>query len=260
VLADVDQAGPAVSVTQRDTGLTAALAGAGLVTAGYFPFPACLAPEAGAPCSAGLAAARPRADMVPDAPWTCHPPARRVQQVRSAEDLRGGAGEPGQDIEHGIVDEQLAVSFPHGQREAKHRAHRLLPRLSVLVLGSINRQYRLRLVPADQDAVADFAGTGDGKHPPTLEQRHLPGHRRRAEPRVVEYLGRELRASPRRRVEPAVGARPVAAERRPVRQPQSGQDQRQLDRPRCRRGAEVPRGVGLLDLCDARRAQPVGVD
>ena len=165
-----------------------------------------------------------------------------------------------QHIEHGIVDEQLAVSFPRGQREAKHRAHRLLPRPSVLVLGGIGRQRRLRLVPAGQDAVADLAGVGDGKRPARSEQRQLPGHRRRAEPRVVEYLGGDLRASPRRRAEPAVGERPVAAERRPVRQPQAGQDERQLDRPQCRRGAEVPGGVGLLDLRDARRAQTVSVD
>ena len=198
--------------------------------------------------------------MVPDAPRTRHPPGRPVQQVRSAEDPRGGAGEPGQDIEHGIVDEQLAVSFPHGQREAKHRAHRLLPRLPVLAFGSIGRQHRLRLIPAGQDAVADLTGIGHDKRPARSEQRQLPGHRRRAEPGVVEYLGGNLRAGPRRRVEPAVGACPVAAERHPVRQPQPGQDEHQLDRSRCRRGAEVPGGVGLLDLRDARRAQTVGVD
>jgi hypothetical protein len=45
-----------------------------------------------------------------------------------------------------------------------------------------------------------------------------------------------------------------------VRQPQPGQDEHQLDRPQVRRRVEVPGGVGLLDLPDARAAQPIGVD
>jgi hypothetical protein len=134
--------------------------------------------------------------------------------VSVSQDFRGGTGESGQDIEHGVVGERLAVGFPYGQRQAQHRCHDQLPPLPVLMLRRIGRQHRLRqhrlrqhrlrLIPAGQDAVADLAGIGDGERPAGLEQRQLPGHHRRAEPRIVEYLGRELRASPRRRMEPAV--------------------------------------------------------
>jgi hypothetical protein len=145
--APVSAGRPAAPAAQRDVRLAAALARAGLADAGCLPLLACLAAAAGAPRPAGLAAAWPRVNPVPVAPQARHPVARRVQQACAAQDPSGGAGEPGQDTKHGVVDERLAIGFPHGQRQAKHRAHGLLPPLPVLVFGRIGRQHRLAPPP-----------------------------------------------------------------------------------------------------------------
>jgi hypothetical protein len=117
---------------------------------------------------------------------------------------RGGTSEPGQDSEHNVIDQQLAVGFPHGQGQAQHRGHGQRPPPAVLTLGRVGRQHRLHPLPSGQDAVADLAGIGDRQRPEGLEQRQLPGQHWRADPRVVEHIERKLGTNPPRRVEPAV--------------------------------------------------------
>lgn len=66
------------------------------------------------------------------------------------------------------------------------------------------------------------------------------GHRRRAEPQVPEYLGRELRASPRRRRSRRPSA-PGSCRTASGATLQPGQDEYQPDRPQLRRGLSTRR-------------------
>jgi hypothetical protein len=261
VLVDVETAGPAEAV-QQGNALAPAPGAVADRMAWVPPGVAAIADLPGAPGVAVLATPlRADRDGRPGAPWPGrqHPGAG---QPRMAQHVGGGVAELGQVVERFLRDLAAAVGLADGQGQPDHEAGSPPPCRGQAALGGHGDRGLPQVVVAGEVAVLDAAGMGVGELPSHPEQQELPRDGRRADPRVIDRLGR----GDAKLVEqgPWPGAVGCPATLRPVQglgrgQAVAGQDQHELRRPPAGLAGD-PFRVAQPDVQQAEPAQPVGVD
>jgi len=107
-----------------------------------------------------------------------------------AQHVSDGVAEPGQVIERLFRDLVIAVGLADGQGQPEQEAGFPPPRRGQAALGGQGDRGLPQAVIAGELAVLDAAGMGVGELPVRVEQQELSAAGRRADPRVIDRLGR----------------------------------------------------------------------
>lgn len=181
VVVDVEAAGPADPVQQRDVPASAAVAVADRV----------LAPTV----AAGTERAESPAVAVPTTAVRLGRDDRTAASARAknpslAQNVGSGALAAGQIVEYLLGDQVLAVGVPDGQGQPEHPAGHPPPLFAQPLLGGLGDGDGLQAVVVGEVPVADAPDMLLSEAPTGTEQKKLAAYGRRTHARVVAWPGR----------------------------------------------------------------------